>query len=97
MLCPTYYCLYSLFNKIRDKGRTVSAWKGGGGGDRKGIGSSGGEMAQTLCAHMNKQKKNGAGTTRHTHAKNKTDPDTDFTPFTKMDHRPRCLDVNMKL
>uniref|UniRef100_A0A8C0WMJ3 Phosphorylase b kinase regulatory subunit n=1 Tax=Castor canadensis TaxID=51338 RepID=A0A8C0WMJ3_CASCN len=26
MLCPSY-CLYSLFNKIRDKGKTVSAWK----------------------------------------------------------------------
>jgi hypothetical protein len=27
MLCPSYYCLYSVFKKIRDKGRTVSAWK----------------------------------------------------------------------
>jgi hypothetical protein len=27
MLCLSYYYLYSLFNKIRDKGRTVSAWK----------------------------------------------------------------------
>jgi hypothetical protein len=25
-LCPSYYCLYSLFNKIRDKGKIVSAW-----------------------------------------------------------------------
>jgi hypothetical protein len=23
---PSYYCLYSLFNKIRDKGKIVSAW-----------------------------------------------------------------------
>jgi hypothetical protein len=27
MLCLSYYCLYSLFNKIRGKGRTGSAWK----------------------------------------------------------------------
>jgi hypothetical protein len=33
MLCP-YYCLYSLFNKIRDKGRTVSSWKQGEVGER---------------------------------------------------------------
>jgi hypothetical protein len=25
-LGPSYYCLYSLFNKIKDKGRIVSAW-----------------------------------------------------------------------
>jgi hypothetical protein len=25
-LVPSYYCLYSLFNKIRDKGKIVSAW-----------------------------------------------------------------------
>jgi hypothetical protein len=45
-LVLSYYCLYSLFNKIRDKGKTVSAgylgvggrgrgwsgWSGGGGG-----------------------------------------------------------------
>jgi hypothetical protein len=31
MLCSSYYCLYSLFNKIRDKGRTVSARRGVGG------------------------------------------------------------------
>jgi hypothetical protein len=24
-LVPSYYCLHSLFNKIRDKGKTVSA------------------------------------------------------------------------
>jgi hypothetical protein len=29
-LVPSYYCLYSLFNKIRDKGKTVSAGYGGG-------------------------------------------------------------------
>jgi hypothetical protein len=38
MLCLSYYCLYSVFNKIRDKGRTVSAWNWGGwkGGERIG-------------------------------------------------------------
>jgi hypothetical protein len=35
-LCPSYYCLYSLFNKIRDKGKTVSAWKRGVGREREG-------------------------------------------------------------
>jgi hypothetical protein len=25
-LVPSYYCLYSLFNKIRYKGKIVSAW-----------------------------------------------------------------------
>jgi hypothetical protein len=54
MLCPSYYCLYSLFNKIRDKGRTVSP---GSEGAWWGMEGEGGEMAQTLYAHMNKQKK----------------------------------------
>jgi hypothetical protein len=36
MLCPSYYCLYSLLNKIRDKVRTVSAWKQGGRREREG-------------------------------------------------------------
>jgi hypothetical protein len=48
MLCPSYYCLHSLFNKIRDKGRTVSAWK------KERMRCRGGEMTQTLYAHMNK-------------------------------------------
>jgi hypothetical protein len=45
MLCPSYYCLCVLFNKIGEEGRTGSAWK------RKGLG---GEMAQTMYTHMNK-------------------------------------------
>jgi hypothetical protein len=49
-LGPPYYCLYSLFNKIRDKGKTVSAGWG-----------KGGEMTQTLYAHMNKKKKTWEG------------------------------------
>jgi hypothetical protein len=36
MLCFSYYCLYSLFSIIRDRGRTVSAWKEGGRGERRG-------------------------------------------------------------
>jgi hypothetical protein len=55
--------LYFLFNKMRDKGKTASAWKRGGGGEREGVGEGvggGGEMTQTLYAHMNKgNKKNG--------------------------------------
>jgi hypothetical protein len=54
MLCP-YYCLFLLFNKIRDKGRTGSAWKRGGEGRGSGWGY-GGEMTQTMCAHRNKEK-----------------------------------------
>jgi hypothetical protein len=41
-LCPSY-CLCSLFNKIREKGKTASAWKGGDReGERKGGGGVGG-------------------------------------------------------
>jgi hypothetical protein len=35
-LVPSYYCLYSFFNKIRDKGKIVSAGYGGGWGEREG-------------------------------------------------------------
>jgi hypothetical protein len=41
MLHPSYYCLYSLFKKIRDKARTVSAWKRGGREEREGGGRKG--------------------------------------------------------
>jgi hypothetical protein len=55
MLYLSYYCLCLLFNKIREEGRTVSAWKRGRGCGREG-GSrgQGGEMIQTMYAHMNK-------------------------------------------
>jgi hypothetical protein len=72
MLCLSYYCLYSLFNKIRDKGRTVSAWKQGGRGVEGGTWGRGkgqrmgAEMAQTLYTHMNKWKKI-KGYYRHSH------------------------------
>jgi hypothetical protein len=57
-LGPSYYCLYSLFNKIRDKDRIVFAGSrgGGGAGGKRGGGGQGGEMIQTLYAHMNKIK-----------------------------------------
>jgi hypothetical protein len=53
---PPYYCLYSLFNKIRDKGKTVSAWKRGVGVRGRGQGE-GGVMTQSLYAHINKGNK----------------------------------------
>jgi flagellar hook assembly protein FlgD len=65
MLCLSYYCLYSLFKKIRDKGRTVSAQKWGGKGERgrewggevrKGEGGVRGKMTQKLYAHTNKEQ-----------------------------------------
>jgi hypothetical protein len=34
---PSYYGLYSLFSKIRDKGKTVSAWKQGVGREREEV------------------------------------------------------------
>jgi hypothetical protein len=52
---------YTLFNKIGDKGKIVSAWyRGGREGERGGGGKGGdwgkeGEMTQTLYAPMNKR------------------------------------------
>jgi hypothetical protein len=54
MLCLSYYCLCLLFNKIGEKGRTGSAWKGGGREEKEGAGEQRGEMTQTMYAHMNK-------------------------------------------
>jgi hypothetical protein len=51
MLCLSYYLLCFLFNKIVEKGEQVlpgSDVEGGGGGEQ------GGEMAQTIYAHINK-------------------------------------------
>jgi hypothetical protein len=42
-----------LFNKIGEESRIGSAWKQGGWGKRMGWGQ-GGEIAQTMYAHMNK-------------------------------------------
>jgi hypothetical protein len=50
MLCFSYYCLCLLFNRIGEEGRTGSAWEQG----RGRVVGQGGEMAQTMCAHMNK-------------------------------------------
>jgi hypothetical protein len=38
LLFLSYYCLYSLFNKIRDKGRTISAGREGEWGEMEGVG-----------------------------------------------------------
>jgi hypothetical protein len=35
-LVPSHYCLYSLYNKIRKKGKIVSAGYLGSGGEREG-------------------------------------------------------------
>jgi hypothetical protein len=66
-LSLSYYGLCLLINKIVEKGRTGSAWKGRGGREREGVwgrerrwGEEGGgrgkrgEMAPTMYAHMNK-------------------------------------------
>jgi hypothetical protein len=76
-LGPSYYCLYSLFNKIRDKGKTVSAWKRGGGGEREGMRGKGRgrgkgeEMTQTLYAHMIKRLKKNSVTLQVSRKKKK--------------------------
>jgi hypothetical protein len=45
-LCLSYYCLWLLFNKIGEEGRTASAWKqgrwDGEGGCRGRVGGKGG-------------------------------------------------------
>jgi hypothetical protein len=46
--CLSYYCLCILFNKIREK-----VLPGSEGGNREERGQ-GGEVAQTMYAHMNK-------------------------------------------
>jgi hypothetical protein len=55
-LCASYYCLHSLFNKIRDKDKTVSAWKLEGEEERSGAGKKGGGGRQEKwpkhCMHI---------------------------------------------
>jgi hypothetical protein len=53
MLHLSYYCLFLLFNGTGEKHRTGSAWKRGGGGRVRRRGQ-GGEMTQTMYAHVNK-------------------------------------------
>jgi hypothetical protein len=48
MLCLSYYCLCLLFDKIGDKGRTGSAWKQGGCGERKGVRNG----PNNVCTHL---------------------------------------------
>jgi hypothetical protein len=56
MLCLTYYCLYFLFNKIRDKSRTDSAWKGWG--EREGMwGVEGRNAPNNVCTYKKKKIK----------------------------------------
>jgi hypothetical protein len=50
LLCLSYYLLCFLFNKIGEEGRTSSV-RGVGG---KEEGGGGGDIAQTMYAHMNK-------------------------------------------
>jgi hypothetical protein len=53
MLFLSYYCLCLLFNKIREEGRTGSAWKQGWSGGKGGGGGQGEEMTQTMYVHIN--------------------------------------------
>jgi hypothetical protein len=49
---PSYYCLYSLFTKIRDKGKIVSAWWGGGAeGGKGGGGGKGRNDPNIVCTY----------------------------------------------
>jgi hypothetical protein len=54
MLCHSYYCLCLLFNKIGAKGRTGSAWKPRGRGEKEGVGSRGGVTAKIMYTYINK-------------------------------------------
>jgi hypothetical protein len=51
MLCLSYYLLCFLFNKIVEKGEQVLPGSDVAGGEG---GEQGGEMAQTIYAHINK-------------------------------------------
>jgi hypothetical protein len=48
----SYYCLYFLFNKIREKGRTGSAWKRGAVDGRGRAVRVKGEKWSKQCMHM---------------------------------------------
>jgi hypothetical protein len=52
--CLSYYCLCLLVNKIGEKCKTGSSSKQRGWDVEEGGVGHGGEMAQTMCAHMNK-------------------------------------------
>jgi hypothetical protein len=56
-LVPSYYCFYSLFNKIRDKGKILSAGyrggrgKGGGREVREGVVDGGRNDQNIVCTY----------------------------------------------
>jgi hypothetical protein len=55
-LCPSYYCLYFLFNNIGDKGKRVSAWKRGGSkwegmGEKRGMEIGGRNDPNIVCTY----------------------------------------------
>jgi hypothetical protein len=52
MLCFSYYLLCFLFNKIREEGRTGSAWKWVLGGGVGLEGGGGGRRWYKQCIHM---------------------------------------------
>jgi hypothetical protein len=54
MVCLSYYLFCFLFNKIGEEERTGSPWKREGSGEEGRSGEQGGEMVQTMYAHMNK-------------------------------------------
>jgi hypothetical protein len=54
MLCLSYYCLCFLFNEIRDKGQNRFCLEGRSMGERGRKWGQGGEMPQTINAHVNK-------------------------------------------
>jgi hypothetical protein len=54
MLGISLYCLCFLFNKIRDKHRTDSAWSEGVGGRGRGRGIGVRNGPNDVCAHVNK-------------------------------------------
>jgi hypothetical protein len=50
----SYYFLCLIINKIGEEDRTGLPGSKGGEGEREKMGGQGGEMAQTMYAHMNK-------------------------------------------
>jgi hypothetical protein len=51
MLCPSYYCLYLLFNKIGEEGKTVSAWKWEEGGRERRRRAGGRNGPNNACTY----------------------------------------------
>jgi hypothetical protein len=53
-LCLSYHCSCLLFNQIGEVSRIGSAWKQGEWGGEGRSRGCGGEMGQTMYAHVNK-------------------------------------------